>query len=187
MNVDYKLTSKDSLTELVRCNGIESWNELTAFVKNLPYGRTSNRTDFGLVLSESKGSCSSKHALLKKIADLNNIPDVKLMLGIYKMNELNTPNIGTVLADNSIKYIPEAHCYLKLNDKYLDVTTMNSKFSRIEMDILKVIEIEPDQVINFKVEYHKEFIRNWLKSDNLLFNFEQIWHVRECCIENLSK
>ena len=63
MNTDYKLTSKDKLSELAKRNGIKTWNELTKFIKNLPYGRNKNRTDFGLVLSEQKGTCSSKHAL----------------------------------------------------------------------------------------------------------------------------
>ena len=54
MNADYKLTSKDKLTELAKSKGIETWNELTEFIKNLPYGRNKNRTDFGLVLSEKK-------------------------------------------------------------------------------------------------------------------------------------
>ena len=67
MNKDYKLRSNDKLTKLVKSKGIESWNELTEFIKILPYGRNKNRTDFGLVLSEQKGTCSSKHALLKLV------------------------------------------------------------------------------------------------------------------------
>src|SRR5690606_5492103 len=97
MNTEYKLKSKDELTELAKSNGIETWNELTDFIKNLPYGRNKNRTDFGLVLSEKKGTCSSKHALLKSIADLNKVPNINLVVGIYRMNELNTPKIGTEL------------------------------------------------------------------------------------------
>ena len=54
MNTDYKLESQDQLTKLAKSNGIETWNELTEFIKNLPYGRNKNRTDFGLVLSEKK-------------------------------------------------------------------------------------------------------------------------------------
>jgi hypothetical protein len=77
MNTDYKLTSKDKLSELAKRNGIKTWNELTKFIKNLPYGRNKNRTDFGLVLSEQKGTCSSKHALLKSIADLNNVRNIE--------------------------------------------------------------------------------------------------------------
>ena len=42
-----------------------SFEELIVKVKNLPYGRNANRYDFSLVLSENKGTCSSKHAFLK--------------------------------------------------------------------------------------------------------------------------
>lgn len=128
MNTDYKLKSTDELTELAKNHGIESWNKLTEFIKNLPYGRNKNRTDLGLVLSEMKGTCSSKHALLKSIADLNNVQNIDLVIGIYKMNELNTPKIENELTKNSIEYIPEAHCYLKINGKRIDLTTRKSKF-----------------------------------------------------------
>lgn len=187
MNTDYKLTSKDKLTELAKSKGIETWNELTEFIKNLPYGRNKNRTDFGLVLSEQKGTCSSKHALLKSIANLNNVPNIELIIGIYRMTELNTPKIGTELTYNSIEFIPEAHCYLKINGKRVDLTTKKSEFKKIEKDIIQEKEIEPEQVAEFKVAYHKKFIESWLKESDSEFEFDQIWQIREKCIENLTE
>jgi hypothetical protein len=187
MNKNYTLSSKDELTELAKSNGIDSWNSLTEFIKNLPYGRNKNRTEFGLVLSEKKGTCSSKHAVLKSIADLNNIPNIKLVIGIYRMTKLNTPKIGTELTDNSIDFIPEAHCYLKINDNRIDLTTNKSEFQKIEKDIIQEKEIEPEQVTKFKVDYHKEFIKNWLKVTNSEFDFDQIWKIREKCIKNLTE
>ena len=49
------------------------FKELIDKIKNLPYGRNANRYDFTLVLSENKGTCSSKHAFLKDFADKNEI------------------------------------------------------------------------------------------------------------------
>ncbi len=187
MNSDYKLTSKDKLTELAKSNGIETWNELTEFVKALPYRRNKNRTDFELVLSERKGTCSSKHALLKSVADLNNVPNIELVVGIYRMTELNTPKIGTELTKSSIEFIPEAHCYLKINGKRTDLTTKKSEFKKIEKDIIQEKEIRPEQVAEFKVRYHKRFIENWLKEANSEFEFDQIWEIREKCIANLTE
>ena len=187
MKTDYKLKSSDELTELVKSKGIDTWNELTEFVKNLPYGRNKNRTDFGLVLSEEKGTCSSKHALLKSIADLNELPDIDLVIGVYKMTELNTPKIGTELIDNSIEFIPEAHCYLKINGTRTDFTSKQSEFRRIAKDIIKEALIEPNQVGEFKVNYHKKFIVKWLEETNSNFEFDEIWAVREKCIENLTE
>lgn len=187
MNTEYKLKSKDKLTELIISNGIDSWNKLTKYIKNLPYGRNENRTDFGLVLSEKKGTCSSKHALLKTIADLNNVPDIDLVIGIYRMTELNTPKIGKELTINSIEFIPEAHCYLKINGKRVDLTTKKSEFKKIEKDIIQEKEIEPKQVGEFKVAYHKKFIESWLKQSKSEFEFDQIWQIREQCIRNLTE
>lgn len=102
------------------------------------------------------------------------------------MTQLNTPKIGTELIKNSIEYIPEAHCYLKINGIRTDLTTKNSEFKHIEKDLIQEIDIKPQQVIDFKVAYHKAFIKNWLKDTNSKLNFEQIWHIREKCIDNLS-
>ena len=183
---DYKLESNDELTKLAKSFGIETWIQLMDFVQVLPYGRNKNRHDLGLVLTEKKGTCSSKHALLKSIADLNKIPNIKLIIGMYRMTESNTPKIGTELTENSIPYIPEAHCYLKINDNRIDLTSQESEFDKIEKDLLQEIEIEPSQVTAFKVNYHQDFIKQWMKETKAEFAFEHIWRIREKCIENLT-
>jgi len=178
--------SSDSLTQQIHNLGIDSWEDLLIYVKNIPYGRNTNREDLSLILKENKGTCSSKHAFLKEIANLNKIPNVKLIIGIYKMNESNT-KIGTILTDNSIDFIPEAHCYLKIDENRIDCTTPQSDFAKIEKDILEEIEIEPFQVGKFKIEYHQNFIKKWLLNSNSTTNFEQLWAIRELCIAFLSQ
>ena len=163
-----------------------NWQETINFVKQIPYGRNSNRTDFSLVLSENKGTCSSKHAYLKDFADKNAIPNVKLIIGIYKMSETNTPKIGTVLSKNNLDYIPEAHCYLKINSEIIDATSTTSDFEKIKNDILQEIEIKPYQVTDFKIEYHQNFIKNWILKHQIKHTFDQIWKIRETCIEQRS-
>jgi hypothetical protein len=54
LRTDYKLTSEDELTAMIKHSGIETWNELIDFVKKLQYGRHTNRTDFGLVITEKR-------------------------------------------------------------------------------------------------------------------------------------
>jgi hypothetical protein len=163
-----------------------NWEETLNFVKQIPYGRNANREDFSLVISENKGTCSSKHAYLKEFASKNNIPNVQLIMGIYKMTEANT-NIGTILTDHKIDYIPEAHCYLKIDGKTVDVTSQEADFNTIKNDLLEEIEIEPYQVADFKVNYHQDFIKNWLKETNSKFSLDELWKIRETCIEQLSK
>ena len=164
-----------------------NFEELIDKVKNLPYGRNTNRYDFSLVLSENKGTCSSKHAFLKDFADKNKIENVKLYIGIFKMNEVNTQKLGDLLTKNNIKYIPEAHCYLKINQIPVDVTTSDSFYDKIKHDIIEEIEIIPNQVSDFKVEYHKAFLKKWIKETNQNNTFEEIWRIREQCISKLSE
>lgn len=185
MRKDYGLQANDSLTKSIKAVGITTWNQLTSYVKHLPYGRNQNRDDFSLVLSEKVGTCSSKHALLKQVADLNQIPDVRLILAIYKMNGANTPGIERVLEIEAMVYIPEAHCYLEVDGEPLDYTSINAQFAKIEEDLIEEIEITPSQVSTFKVEYHKEFIRNWLVESKSSHGINDIWRIREKCIRAL--
>ena len=163
-----------------------TWEETVNFVKQIPYGRNANRFDFSLVISENKGTCSSKHAFLKDYADKNNIPNVELIIGMYKMTESNT-KIGKILSENNIDYIPEAHCYLKVNNERMDVTSKEADFKKIKNDLLEEQVIQPFQVSDYKVEYHKEYLRKWIVGTSLNHNFEEIWRIREQCIEQLSK
>lgn len=180
------LSSSFPLTQQVKNLGIDSWEDLLVYIKDIPYGRNANREDLSLVLKENKGTCSSKHAFLKEIANQNNIPNVQLIIGIYKMSETNT-KIGTILSDNSIDFIPEAHCYLKIDEIRIDCTTHKSDFAKIEKDILEEIEIEAFQVGEFKIEYHQNFIKKWLLYSNIKITFDQLWAVRERCIDLLSQ
>lgn len=181
------LSSKDVLSTLVQAKSIENWSELIDFVKHIPYGRNSNREDLALVLKENKGTCSSKHAFLKRIADLNGFTNVKLILGIYRMDDSNTPKIGDVISKSGLEYIPEAHCYLKLNKLYVDITNSNSNIDRLRNDILEEIEIEAEQVNNFKVEYHKNYLRKWIENEHIGMEFSKIWAIREACIKKLEE
>ena len=163
---------------------IHSFSDAMKYVKNLPYGRNSNRKDFALVLDEKKGTCSSKHALLKSLADENDHPKIKLILGIFKMNGINTPKVKETLEKFGIEYIPEAHNYLKINSVIYDCTTENSSEINFVQDLLEEIEINPEDVSSKKNVIHQRFLKNWCKENQL--NFEEIWSIREQCIRDLS-
>jgi len=180
------LTNQDPLTQKVQEKGMTTWNALTKYIRKVPYGRTANRTDFSLILSENKGTCSSKHALLKQIADLNKIPNINLIIGLYKMSQENTPKIGTALTDNGLTYMIEAHCYLQIDGIRTDLTSENASFQKIENDIVEEQIIQPNQVGEFKVQYHQDYLKKWIKTENLPFTFTEIWNIREKCIQNLS-
>lgn len=178
--------STDNLTALIKEKEIKNWSDLIEYTRNLPYGRNLNREDFSLVIKENKGTCSSKHSFLKKVADLNEFENVKLILGMYRMDNLNTPKIGNTILENGLEYIPEAHCYLKLNNQRIDITSNNSDIENLIDDIIEEIEIKPEQVNKFKVDYHKQYLHNWINENEIEMGFDKIWEIREQCIKKLE-
>jgi hypothetical protein len=183
----FKFLKTGVLTQLLTKQGIRDFDAALDFVRHLPYKRISNPTDLSLTISEHCGTCSSKHAFLKALAMEQDRDEVQLVLAMYKMNAKNTPGIGSAISEAGLEYIPEAHCFLRINEQVLDCTNPEANVQRIEKDILEERAILPNQVGTWKVNYHKDFIENWLLGQtNLRYSPEAIWEIREKCILALS-
>jgi hypothetical protein len=139
------------------------------------------------VLTENRGTCSTKHALLAELASEQRLP-LALMLGIYLMNERNTPGVGCVLAHHGLAEIPEAHCYLMHNALRIDITRDITVSTEPIAALLHEEQITPAQIGLHKVKVHQEFLRNWLKSIEFgrSWTFDELWRIREECIAALS-
>lgn len=181
------LSSNQPLTTLAKNLNLNTWKDVLNHVRQLPYGRNLSREDFSLVLKEQQGSCSSKHALLKTIALENNLDQVQLVLAIFKMNAKNTPKLASILEQHNIPFIPEAHCFLKIDEAFIDVTNQKSNYNSFKNNIIETQFILPHQVINYKVNYHKNWIASWLKETKSNYKFEEFWAIRDACISKLSE
>ncbi len=165
--------------------GISSFEEASSYIKALPYGRNADKHDSLCVFKDQKGTCSTKHALLKRLAEENAQNDIMLMMGIFRMNVQNTPQTKRVLSEYGLEYIPEAHNYLKYNGSVIDCTT--TKTLDFQPDLLEESIIEPEQIADYKVAYHKLFLSEWLKTSQLPYSLDEIWGIREKCIAALGQ
>ena len=163
--------------------GIHSFHFATEYIKNLPYRRNSSPFPLENVLTEQCGVCSTKHALLKQLAIENQQYKIQLVLGIYKMNEWNTHGVGPVLQKYGLDYILEGHTYLKYEGQIYDFTKANVNL-RFAESLVDEILLQPDQIGEWKIEKHKDYLLKWLYETKLIqrFTLEQIWQVREECI-----
>jgi hypothetical protein len=175
------------LADLLISRGVRTIDEAFTFISKLSYGRNSNRFDFGLVVEESRGTCSSKHAFLKSLLDEQKIEGWEMILGMFKMNKQNTPAIYQILEMNGLDYIPEAHTYLKFGAERYDLTHPSASFNNIKDDIIEEVVIDPSKVTKWKVDYHKRFIKSWVEQSSIIHSFEEIWKIREICIVKLSE
>jgi hypothetical protein len=169
---------------------MKKWNtfeEACLYIQDLPYKRNENKENIFCVIEDEGGTCSSKHAFLKHYANENNIENVKLILGIFKMNSKNTPKISKVLEKYNLKEIPEAHNYLKIHNKIHDYTRKNSKPEDFENDLVEEIEILPSQITTFKIKYHQKFIKKYLKENpEIHYSAQEFWLIREKSISALQ-
>ena len=161
--------------------GLGDYREAARHVRGLPYGRTSDRSDWRLVLEEGRGTCSTKHALLAALARENGSP-VSLVLGVYEMDGDNTPGVGEVLAKHGLRSVPEAHCYLAHDGGRVDLTREGSDGPA---SFMHEEEIELGQIGAYKVEAHREFVGRWSESCGL--DPARVWRAREECIAALAE
>lgn len=184
---DFDLVKSDVLSTSFISNGCRTFHQAASYIKHLPYGRNSDKADILCVLKDQLGTCSTKHAVLKRLADNHEQYDIKLMMGIFKMDEEYAPKIKPILDKTSLPYIPEAHNYLMFNNKRVDCTNKGSKPEDFEHNLLEEIEINPDQITDFKVSYHKDYLFKWLVNNELsIYSLGDLWQIREQCIKALS-
>ncbi|CAA9515393.1 MAG: hypothetical protein AVDCRST_MAG12-3445 [uncultured Rubrobacteraceae bacterium] len=159
---------------------LEDFHAAVRHVRDLPYGRNSDRSDYRLVLGEARGTCSTKHALLAALAREHGAP-VELRLGVYLMDGRNTPGVGPVLLRHGLSALPEAHCYLACRGVRVDVTRAQA---RIPGSFLREETIAPEQIGAHKVAAHRDFLRAWATERGL--DPGLVWLARERCIAALS-
>lgn len=163
-------------------NGIHTFWEAIIAVQRLPYDRTSDRGNYFQVLEQQRGSCSGKHALISALAREIEIP-IKLCIGIFLLTPENNPQIASLLKKYRLEAIPEAHTFLRYNGKVLDITFPDSVSFSFDLPLEEEYEIAPQQIGEFKVHKHQEFIRRWASN----IPFEIIWKAREEWIQRLRK
>lgn len=185
---DVPLQPAGQITTDFIARGVTDFRAAGRYLHHLPYGRNTDRSDFRLVLSEGRGTCSTKHALLAELAREQNLPIV-LTLGIYEMHERNTPGVGITLDRYGLPYIPEAHCYLRYEGARIDITRSGAEPTEPIDRFLSEEAIVPAQIGNYKVQFHQRFLRSWMADADVIGDrsFAEIWKIREECIAGLTQ
>lgn len=182
--IEFTLACAGPVVTQVRELGFEGFASLAGHIRQIPYGRTSSHEDPLAVLTENRGTCSSKHWLLGLVAEECGRADVKLMVGIYAMWEANTPGVGAILEPAGVASIPEAHCYLKADSQRLDFTGLAEGVASPFDALLSEHSVLPADLREEKTRLHKEAIGRWAK--HRAWEYEQAWSLREACIQALT-
>lgn len=186
-NYDFEIEHNGPVSEAFLALGITDFASACRYVKALPYQRNSHKEHVQVVLEERRGTCSTKHGLLKTLADENGCAKIQLRLGIYRLHGGNAAAIGPILEAAGLQYLPEAHWFLRMNGTIYDFTFPDFAIPNLEREILQEIEVRPDQIGSAKDQIHRNFLMNWHQGfPEMHLSLDELWLVREKCILALS-
>jgi hypothetical protein len=183
MLLNFQISSTEAISRLFTEIGIVDFYGACSYVQNLQYGRISDVNELKLVVHEGKGTCSSKHALLGRLAEENNQLEVEVIMGLFLMSPETHPVLTDFFKNKPYSVIPEAHCYLRYKGIRYDFTSNSDNMSRIERKIVREQRIEPHQTGEWKVKIHQEYLAKWLNRHlELEMTLQELWEEREKCI-----
>jgi hypothetical protein len=185
--LDFAILSDQAVSQNFKERGCNTFAEAAEFIRQLPYARNKDKNNLITVFSDGCGTCGTKHALLKQLAIENGFEGLTLHIALFKMSAVTTPPVTAVLQKYDLEYIPEAHNYLKYNDHVADYTKVQWNTDLITDNLLEETEIEPAQIADYKVIYHKAYLQEWLAaSPHVKMTLDELWTAREACIAALS-
>lgn len=180
--VNYPLDpDKGPLSKSANALGVVDLHSLCHFIANLPYKRTSNPTDFTQVLSEQRGTCSGKSAVIAAIGEEQNWP-IELILTIYPIIPSKSPKLTDLAQICPFPEIPEAHCLLRIAGHFIDLLKQDREEKHLLIYDLTVIK--PDQIGTFRRHWQLDFFRQYTGSETKALELQK-W--RDLAIETLTK
>lgn len=183
---DNELIGRGPLTAIARFRGFATYRQAATAVWQLPYGRNTSKGDLRLVLLEGRGTCSTKHAFLRKLAEEQRLR-VALVLAFYEMTEDNTPGVGRALEAHGVTSVLEAHCFLLYKGHMIDLTSPPGSRAGRAKRFLRRKLISAEQIGTHKEEQHKQALAEWIKTlPPPRPTEEEVWRIREACIAELS-
>jgi hypothetical protein len=160
---------------------IADFHRAARHVSTLPFVDGAEREDWDERVLDGQGTRAAAHTLLARLAAEHGVP-VKLMLGIYEINEVNTPAAGAVLRRFGMTEVLDADCHLAYDGERLLLTPGVSLDDR---NFLHEDPITPDLIGAYKLVVYQRFLWDWTLARGL--EIGTVWEVRQACVASLAE
>lgn len=130
---DKEITAKGMMSEKFLELGIRTLKEACMYVHKIPYGYNSDKDNEMILFIENKGSCTTKHGVIAKLAEELAIPLHK-KVGIYKLTEEITAGAEQIMEKYQVPFIPMVHCFLEYKEYWFDLTEGNNNGKKKPID-----------------------------------------------------
>lgn len=175
---DVPLPSGPCMSSQFRDRGSRTLADAARVILSLSYARAQSPYT---ILEEGRGTCSTKNAafvLLAREAGLT----ADLVVDFFMMSEANTPGVGFVLEEAGLSSVLEAHCSARLGDVTVDLTGLRGTSSTVvRRRLLEPLKLEEKALL------HREQLSAWGRTYAPNHSIDELWTIRERCIEALSQ
>ncbi len=182
---DFPLVRTAKLSQLFMDRKITHFSDAVAYLRTLPYRRTSVSRDLTSVITDSGGSFTARNALLVQLSREQGFKDVSLSLCTHEFDR-NCPEVGAILDEQGLASLPEAQACVQYQGQMF---TVADRSLCLEAEVLSEIEIAPAQISTFKRRYHQNYLSNWIQLERLdqLWSVETLWGVRSRCLDQVAQ
>jgi hypothetical protein len=182
---DFPLVRTAKLSQLFIDRKITQFSDAVAYLRRLPYRRTSESRDLSSVIIDSGGSFTARNALLVQLSREQGIKDLMLSLCTHEFDR-SCPKVSVLLSERGLESLPDAQGCVQYQGRMFTVAE-NSLC--LEAEVLSAIEIAPAQIGTFKRRYHQNYLSNWMQLERLdqLWSVEKLWDVRAQCLDLVAQ
>ena len=182
---DFPLVRPAKLSQLFVDREITYFSEAVAYLRKLPYRRTSESRDLSSVLADSGGSFTARNALLVQLAREQGFKDLSLSLCTHEFDR-NCPEVDAILGEQGLEGFPDAQGCVQYQGQMF--TVANDSLC-LEAEVLSAIEIAPAQINTFKRRYHQNYLSNWVRLERLdrVWSVETLWDIRSRCLDQVAR
>lgn len=137
---------------------ITSFQAACRYVKAMPYGSNSNNEDSLILFEENRGTCTTKHGAIARLAAELGL-EVDKHLGFYRLNDDIVTGVNEIIHPHGLNFIPQIHCFLQYKAFRVDLTegNCNGKNKTIE-DYDFVVKVQPDLTHAQEEEYYRSYL-----------------------------
>ncbi|HEX8390906.1 MAG TPA: hypothetical protein VF665_01010 [Longimicrobium sp.] len=177
---NFRLSESSPTAHLFLDIEIGDYHRAARHVSMLDWVDGAEREEWEERVMDGRGTRAARHALLAKLAAEHGVA-VQLMLGIYEMNEANTPGAGKVLRRFGLTEVLDADCHLRYGGERFLFTPGPRMEERV---FLEERRIEPDHIGAYKLAIYQRHLWNWALARNL--EIGAAWEARQACIAALA-
>ena len=182
---DFPLVRTAKLSQLFIDRKITQFSGAIAYLRTLPYRRTSESRDLSSVITDSGGSFTARNALLVQLSREQGFKDLLLSLCTHEFDR-SCSRVSAILSEQGLEHLPDAQACIQYRGQMF---TVAGNSLCLEAEVLSAIEIAPAQIGTFKRRYHQNYLRNWMQLERLdqIWSVEKLWDVRARCLDQVAQ